>query len=138
MTFTQDLIVNWRRFGCSSAGKMRCTFEMIIDWDNNIRTTIEGFPEPHREEILRLWVEWLETNPESPLYDNWAKFTSSSDDKEALYTERRVYLKKVKNDLRDLEVPLKGWQKVAKALAAVASVFLVLFLALSRVFRAAE
>jgi len=50
----------------------------------------------------------------------------------------RVYLKRVTNELRELEVPLTNWQKVAKALAAVASVFLVIFLALSRVMRGAE
>jgi len=138
MTFTQHLIVIWHEFDCSSAGKMRCKFEMINDWENKIRSTIEEFPEPHREEILHLWIDWLETNPESPLYESWATFSSSADDEEALYTERRVYLKRVKNDLRDIEIPLKRWQKVAKALAAVASVFLVLFLAISRVFRATE
>ncbi|TFH06877.1 MAG: hypothetical protein E4H14_09770 [Candidatus Thorarchaeota archaeon] len=111
---------------------------MSNDWDNKVRTTIEGFPEPHRQELLQLWNEWLETNPESPLYKSWATFSSGADDEEALYTERRVYFKRVRNDLRDIEVPLKGWQKVAKVLAAVASVFLVLFLALSRVFRATE
>lgn len=111
---------------------------MTIDWENKIRNTIEGFPEPHRNEILELWIEWLETEPQSPLYESWAEFSSKIDDDEALYTERRVYLKRIKNDLRDIEIPLKGWQKVAKGLAAVASVFLVLFLALTRVFRAAE
>lgn len=111
---------------------------MTTDWENKIRDTIEGFPEPHREEILQLWIEFLETNPEAPLYESWETFSASTDDEEALYTQRRVYLKRVKNDLRDMEIPLKGWQKVAKALAAIASVFLVLFLALSRVFRAAE
>jgi len=117
---------------------MRCKFKMTNDWENKIRTTIEGFPEPHREDILQLWIEWLETNPESPLYESWVTFSAKADDEEALYTERRVYLKRVKNDLRDMEIPLKGWQKVAKGLAAVASVFLVLFLAISRLFRAAE
>ena len=111
---------------------------MKTDWQDKIRDTIEGFPEPHREDILQLWIEWLETNPESPFYESWTVFSAKADDEHALYTERRVYLKRVKNDLRDLEIPLKGWQKAAKALAAVASVFLVLFLALSRVFRAAE
>jgi hypothetical protein len=111
---------------------------MNIDWENKIRDTIERFPEPYRGEILSLWIEFLETNPEEPLYESWALFSSKADDEEALYTQRRVYLKRVKNDLREMEIPLKGWQKVAKALAAVASVFFVVFLALSRVFRAAE
>jgi len=111
---------------------------MKNDWETKIRNTIEGFPEPHRQEILQIWIEWLETEPQSPLYEGWTAFSSNFDDEKSLYTERRVYLKRVKNDLRDIEIPLKGWQKVAKGLAAVASVFLVLFLALSRVFRAAE
>lgn len=117
---------------------MRCKFEMTTDWDEKIRQTIDGFPEPHREEILQLWIEFLETNPAIPLYESWTAFSAKADDEEALYTQRRVYLKRVKNDLRDMEIPVKGWQKVAKALAAVASVFLVVFLALSRVFRATE
>jgi len=111
---------------------------MTTDWETKIRNTIEGFPEPHREEILEIWIRWLETNPEPPLYKSWQVFSASADDAEALYTERRVYLKRVKNDLRDMEIPLNGWQKVAKVLAAVASVFLVLFLAMSKLFRAAE
>jgi len=111
---------------------------MTTDWESKIRATIEGFPEPHREEVRDIWIEWLETNPEEPLYKSWEVFSASADDAEALYTERRVYLKRVKNDLRDMEIPLKGWQKVAKALAAVASVFLVIFLAISRLFRATE
>lgn len=111
---------------------------MTNDWEHKIQDTIDGFPEPHRDDILQLWIEWLETQPLSPLYESWAVFSSKTDDGEALFTERRVYLKRVKNDLRDMEIPLKGWHKVAKVLAAVASVFLVLFLALSRVFRAAE
>jgi hypothetical protein len=111
---------------------------MNDEWKQKIRTNIEGFPEPHRQDILQLWGEWLETSPESPLHESWVAFSAKADDQDALYTERRVYLKRVKNDLRELEVPLTNWQKVAKALAAVASVFLVLFLALSRVFRATE
>ena len=111
---------------------------MKTNWENQIRDTIEGFPEPHREEILQVWFEWLETNPEAPLYQSWAAFSSKVDDDKALYTQRRVYLKRVKNDLREMEIPLTGWQKVAKGLASVASVFLVLFLALSRIFRATE
>ena len=138
MILAQHLIGKWREFYCSSAGKMRCILQMTIDWENKIRNTIEGFPEAHRDKILQLWFDWLETEPQSPLYESWAEFSSKIDDDEALYTERRVYLKRVKNDLRDFESPPKGWHKVAKALAAVASVFLVLFLALTRVFRVAE
>ncbi len=110
----------------------------IDNWENQVQATIESFPEPYREEILQLFFEWINTDPESPLYSNWAEFSSKIDDQNALYTEKRVYLKRVKNDLRDLEHPPKRWQKVAKALAAVASVFLVIFLAISRVFRGAE
>ena len=111
---------------------------MTTDWETKIRTTIEGFPEPHRKDILELFDEWIATNPEAPLYESWVDFSSKSDGEEALFTQRRVYLKRVKNDLRDMEIPLKGWQKVAKALAAVASVFLVIFLALSRALRVSE
>ncbi|MBN2230567.1 MAG: hypothetical protein JW779_13345 [Candidatus Thorarchaeota archaeon] len=112
---------------------------MTIDnWEDHIRSIIEGFPEPHREEILQLWEEWLRTNPETPLFESWERFSVKSDNQDALYTEKRVYLKRVKNDLRDIEIPLNFWQKAAKAIAAVASVFLILFLAISRVFRATD
>ncbi len=110
----------------------------LDNWENKIQATIESFPEPYRAEILQLFFEWVETNPEPPLYSNWAEFSVKIDDQTALYTEKRVYLKRVKNDLRDLEHPPKRWQKAAKVLAAVASVFLVIFLAISRVFRGAE
>ncbi len=111
------------------------TMDSITD---SVQETIENFPEPHRSEILELWEEWLDTNPQSPLYMSWSEFSAKSDDQDALFTERRVYLKRVKNELRDQEVPLKTWQKVAKGLAAIASLFLVVFLAISRVFRAAD
>lgn len=108
------------------------------DWETQIRDTINGFPSPYREEILEHWNKWLETNPESPLCDSWSEHASIIDDQEALYTERRVYIRKVTNELRELEIPLTRWQKVAKILAAVASVFLVIFLAISRAVRVTE
>lgn len=108
------------------------------EWEARVQEVIEGFPAPHREEILELYFEWIETNPEQPLYQKWVEYSSKIDDQESLYTERRVYLKKVTNELRGMEIPLKRWQKVAKALAAVASVFLVIFLALSRAMRVTE
>jgi hypothetical protein len=108
------------------------------DWETQIRETIKGFPSPHREEILEQWEKWLKTNPESPFYDSWSENSAVIDDQEALYTEQRVYLRKVTNELRELEIPLTRWQRVAKVLAAVASVFLVIFLAISRAIRVAE
>ena len=108
------------------------------EWKSRIQEVIEGFPEPHRTEILELFIEWMETNPDQPLYQNWTEYSSKTDDQEALYTERRVFLKRVTNELRETEIPLKRWQKVAKALAAVASVFLVIFLSISRAMRVNE
>ncbi len=108
------------------------------DWETRVQEIIEGFPAPHKEEILELYIEWIKSNPELPLYQNWADYSAKIDDQEALYTERRVYLKKVTNKLRGMEIPLNRWQKVAKALAAVASVFLVIFLAISRAMRVTE
>lgn len=108
------------------------------DWESRIREIIKGFPSPHREEILQLWNEWLKSKPEPPLYENWSIYSSKIDDQDALYTDTRVYLRKIKNELREMEIPLKLWQKVAKTLAAVASVFLVIFLALSRAMRVTE
>ncbi|MFW9792919.1 MAG: hypothetical protein ACFFEE_01350 [Candidatus Thorarchaeota archaeon] len=108
------------------------------EWETRVQEVIEGFPEPHRREILELYIGWLETNPELPLYQGWAEYSTKIDDQEALYTERRVYLKKVTNELRGLEIPPTRWQRVAKVLAAVASVFLVIFLALSRAMRVTE
>jgi len=113
----------------------KMTVDDIIE---SVRKKIEEFPEPHRSEILDLWDEWLDTNPQSPLYVSWTEFSSAFDDQTALFTETRVFLKRVKNELRELEVPLKAWQKVAKGLAAVASVFLIVFLAISRVFRVTD
>ncbi len=108
------------------------------DWESRVQNTIKGFPSPHREELLEQWFEWLKTSPETPLYQSWDEYSSIIDDQEALYTERRVFLKKIRNELREMEIPLTRWQKVAKTLAAVASVFLVVFLALSRAMRVTE
>ncbi|MFX1483226.1 MAG: hypothetical protein ACFFCP_08555 [Promethearchaeota archaeon] len=108
------------------------------DWESQVQEVIEGFPAPHREEILEIYLEWIKTKPEQPLYQNWSEYSLQFDDQEELYTEKRVYLKRITNELRELEIPLKGWQKVAKVLAAIASVFLVIFLAISRAMRVTE
>jgi hypothetical protein len=108
------------------------------DWETRIQEMIQGFPDPHREEILETYIEWIETNPEQPLYQSWAEYSSKIDDQEALYTERRVYLKKVANELREMEIPPTRWQRIARVLASVASVFLVIFLAISRAMRVTE
>jgi hypothetical protein len=108
------------------------------DAEKQIVATIEEFPEPHRSNIMGLWNKWLATNPEPPFYSSWSDFSDQYDDSSSLYNEQRIYLKRVKNELRDLEVPLTLWQKIAKGLAAVASVFLVVFLALSRVARGSD
>lgn len=118
---------------------MRCIGKMATDdMMDSIRAVIEAFPEPHRTDILGIWDDYVDANPQSPYYLSWSQFSASSDDPNALYTERRVYLKRVKNELRDYEIPLKLWQKVAKGIAAVASVILIVFLAISRVFRVTE
>ncbi|MHA1769915.1 MAG: hypothetical protein ACTSV3_08750 [Candidatus Thorarchaeota archaeon] len=108
------------------------------NWEDKVRETIEGFPSTHRDDLLKLWHEWLKTDPQPPLYESWSEFALKTDDLEALYTERRIYLKRVTNELKAMEIPLRSWQKIAKALGAVASVFLIVFLAISRVFRVAE
>lgn len=108
------------------------------EWENSIRNTITSFPKPHRDTILEIWSEWLQTNPEPPLYESWSEFASLRDDPDSLFTETRIYIKRVTNELKDLEIPKTIWQKIAKALAAVASVFLVIFLAISRAFRSTE
>ncbi len=43
------------------------------EWKSRIQEVIEGFPEPHRTEILELFIEWIETNPDQPLYQNWTE-----------------------------------------------------------------
>ncbi|TFG07979.1 hypothetical protein EU538_07920 [Candidatus Thorarchaeota archaeon] len=106
--------------------------------EERIRSTIEEFPNPYCNDILATWDAWIATNPEAPYYLSWSEFASQEEDESSLFSEERIYIKKVSNELRDLEVPKTFWQKVAKALAAVASMFLVIFLALSRVSRAAE
>ncbi|MFW9909293.1 MAG: hypothetical protein ACFFEF_12020 [Candidatus Thorarchaeota archaeon] len=108
------------------------------EWEDKIRIIIEKFPHPHNSNLISYWDEWISSNPQSPFYQNWSEFASEKDDPELLYTEARVYTKRITNELRELEIPLSTWQKVAKALAAVASIFLVIFLALSRVARASD
>ena len=108
------------------------------DWETKVRRIIERFPTKHATTILNIWYDWLKTNPQSPFYTSWSDFASERDDSESLFTETRVYVKRVTNELRDLEIPNTLWQKVAKGLAAIASVFLVIFLAVSRIARASE
>jgi hypothetical protein len=109
-----------------------------VEWEDKITSTIQQFPSPYNKSILGVWEEWLKTDPESPFYENWTDFSSARDDEEALFTETRVYFKRVANELREREVPPTSLQKIAKALAAVASIFLVIFLAISRVARASD
>jgi len=109
-----------------------------LEYDEKIRRVIAGFPQPYRDEILAAWDEWVASNPEPPFYRAWAQHASTLDDPEALYSDRRVYLRRITNELRELEGPKTIWRKVAKALAAMASFFLIVFLALSRLARGAE
>ncbi len=108
------------------------------EWEEKLEKVIDGFPSPYDQSIRNLWEEWLASSPESPYYNSWSNFAVARDDQELLYSEKRIYVKRVTNELRELEIPLTTWQKVAKALAAVASIFLVIFLAISRVARATE
>ena len=109
-----------------------------VEWEDKITAIIEQFPSPYNNSVLGVWDEWLKTNPDSPFYESWSDFSSARDDEEALYTETRVYFKRVTNELREREIPPTSLQKIAKALAAVASIFLVIFLAISRVARASD
>ncbi|MHA1930862.1 MAG: hypothetical protein ACTSV2_20000 [Candidatus Thorarchaeota archaeon] len=108
------------------------------EWETQITEIIQRFPDPHRQKILHIWEDWLESNPIEPFYENWRHFSSLRDEPGALFTDTRIYLKRITNELREREIPSSTWQKVAKALAAVASVFLVIFLALSRAMRVSE
>jgi hypothetical protein len=107
-------------------------------WEDRIERIIQTFPKTYRDDILKLWYSWLDTSPASPLHESWSEFSQQSDDQEALFSEKRVYLKRVRNELREIENPPGNLQKIAKALASVASLILVVFLAFSRVFRVAE
>ncbi|NWF95595.1 MAG: hypothetical protein HXY34_05600 [Candidatus Thorarchaeota archaeon] len=106
--------------------------------DDAIGGIINEFPQPYRDATMRLWELWKNTDPTPPYYLSWSEFASNHDDAGALYTEQRVYNRRITNELRSLEVPRTLRQRVAHALAAVAGIFLVVFLALSRALRAAE
>ncbi len=108
------------------------------DIDEKIRKVILKLPSPHCDDIMALWEKWILTNPQPPYHISWADFADAQDDPSVLYSDRRVYLRRVTNELRDIEIPKTLWQKAAKALAAVASIFFVIFLALSRIARGAE
>jgi hypothetical protein len=111
---------------------------MDEEWERIIVRTIQGFPEPESDTILDLWYDWLASFPDEPYYKSWEEFTSLRDDPATLYSETRIYIKRVRNEIRDLEVPKSNRQRIVKALAAVASVFVVIFMAISRLFRASE
>jgi hypothetical protein len=106
--------------------------------DARIHRLIDSFPQQHRSLILDLWSKWTATSPEPPFYLSWSKFASQTDDASMLYDENRIYVRRITNEIRDMEVPKTAWQKVAKALAAVASAFFVFIMALSRAARAAD
>lgn len=103
-----------------------------------VRKVIDRYPPSIREQVLYIWEDWLKSTPRAPFYLNWDEFSSRYDDQEALYTDLRVYLKKVTNELKEYEVPPTMRQRISKALAAIVSVILVILLALSRVARASE
>ncbi len=107
-------------------------------WEEKIRAIIERFPPPQKEEILFIWEKWIEANPQSPFYSDWAEFAEQYDNQEDLYTETRVYIKKVSIELKELEIPPTIRQRVSKVLASVISIVLVILLALSRVARGSD
>ncbi len=103
-----------------------------------ISTVIDRFPEPHGAEIREIWSKWTSTNPEAPLHLSWSRYAADFEEQSLLYSERRVYLRRITNELRDAETPRNSWQRIAKALAAMASAFFLFFMALTRAARAAE
>ncbi len=113
-------------------------FMISQEWETKIREIIQRFPDPHRDKVLQIWDEWVDSDPTDPLHESWRLFSSLRDEPGALFTDTRIYLKRITNELREREIPSSMLQKVAKALAAVASVFLVIFLALSRAMRVSE
>ena len=111
---------------------------MDEEWERIIVRTIQGFPEPEREAIFDLWYDWLASFPVEPFYKSWEEFAAARDDPAALYSETRIYIKRVRNEIRDLEIPKTNRQRIVKALAAVASVFVVIFMAFTRLFSRSE
>jgi len=111
---------------------------MDEDWERIIEHSIEGFPMQERDAILEIWNDWLLTSPTTPFYTNWEEFASLRDDPNTLYSETRIYIKKIRNKIRDMEIPQTNRQRFARALAAVASIFVVFFMAISRLFSKSE
>lgn len=135
---SEELIRESHSYFVVTPGSNGVQIMLPIEWEEEIEKVIASFPPPHSTSIGKIWDDWLAQNPEPPYHTAWSDFASTKDDQESLYTETRIYLKKVTNELREFEIPLTTWQKVAKAFAAVASIFLVIFLAISRVARASD
>ena len=108
------------------------------NWEKTIEHKIDGFPEKERNAIFAIWNDWLDSSPTTPFYQSWEEFAAERDDPMELYSETRVYVKRVRNDLRDMEIPQSNRQKIARALAAVASIFVVFFVAVSRLLSRSE
>ena len=115
-----------------------CILVMDENWEKKIEHKIDGFPEKERNAILAIWYDWLDSSPTDPYYQSWEEFAAERDDPIALYSETRVYVKRVRNELRDMEIPQSNRQRIARALAAVASIFVIFFVAISRLLGRSE
>lgn len=107
-------------------------------WEREIREKINLFPKGERDKILHIWNQWLDSNPVAPYYESWIEFASHYDDSTALYTDTRVYIKRVRNELKNFEIPKSNRQRVAEILAAIAGVFVLIFVTISRFFSSSE
>lgn len=108
------------------------------NWEKIIEQKIDGYPERERNAILEIWYDWLDSSPTVPYYESWEEFAAERDDPITLYSETRVYVKRVRNELRDMEIPQSNRQRIARALAAIASIFVVFFVAISRLLGRSE
>ncbi len=111
---------------------------MEQEWISRIEGIIEGFPEPHRDIVRGLWNKWLKQNPAPIYFENWDNFIKKNYTPEPLYDEVMIFIKRISNELKELEFPPKGWQKVTKVLASATGALVVGVMILSRILRATE
>ncbi|TXT55853.1 MAG: hypothetical protein BAJATHORv1_30236 [Candidatus Thorarchaeota archaeon] len=105
---------------------------------SQVLSKIEKIPSPHKENVLDIWERWLESKPQQPYFEDWFIFAQQYDNQQELFTETRVYIRMVRNALKDLETPKTIYRKVRKAIVSIASFFFVIFLAISRFARAGD
>ncbi|MEM2141692.1 MAG: hypothetical protein QXS20_11035 [Candidatus Thorarchaeota archaeon] len=108
------------------------------EMERKVNRILSALPTEDRTYVSRLWSEWRASEPVVPLYMSWLNFALARGNDESLFDRRTISIRRIANEIRDMEVPKSTRQRIVAALSALATAFFLVIMALSRLVRASE